>query len=88
MDAWTVRQLVFRDEALDKVVAEFNRYHDVPMVVDDPQLGALKINGVFDSNDPATLVTYLKTFETVQTHIAADGSVHLSIIASVTKPER
>jgi transmembrane sensor len=88
VDAWTVRRLVFRDETLDKVVAEFNRYHAVPMVVDDARLAALKINGVFDSNDPETLVAYLKSFETVQTRIAADGSIHLSIILTVTKPER
>jgi transmembrane sensor len=76
--AWTERRLVFRDKPLAEVVAEFNRYRVQPLVVDEGELGALKISGVFDSSDPESLVAYLKSFETVRVSRPHDGSLHLS----------
>ena len=34
--AWTERRLVFRDQPLDVVIHEFNRYRTHPLVLDDP----------------------------------------------------
>jgi len=76
--AWTERRLVFRDESLGAVVSEFNRYRTRALVLDDPQLGALKISGAFDLNDPESLIAYLQTFEGVEVVGAGDGSEHLS----------
>jgi transmembrane sensor len=76
--AWTQRRLVFHDETLRTIVNEFNRYHTRPLVLDDPQLAALKISGAFDLNDPESLVAYLQTFETVRVERPFDGSEHLS----------
>jgi transmembrane sensor len=74
---WTQRRLVFRDEPLVMVVAEFNRYRDRPLVVADPELAGLRISGVFDAGDPESLVSYLKSFERVDVDQLADGSRHL-----------
>jgi transmembrane sensor len=76
--AWTERRLVFRDKPLAEVVAEFNRYRVQRLVVDDAELAALKISGVFDSSDPDSLVAYLKSFETVRVERPHDGTLHLS----------
>jgi transmembrane sensor len=76
--AWTDRRLVFRDEPLNSVVSEFNRYRTRPLVLDDPELAALKISGAFDLSDPESLLAYLQTFETVQVRQLGDGSEHLS----------
>ncbi len=76
--AWTERRLVFRDEPLAGVIAEFNRYRVQPLAVDDAQLATLKISGVFDSSDPDSLIEYLKSFETVRVARPHDGSLHLS----------
>ena len=76
--AWTERRLVFRDEPLAGVIAEFNRYRVEPLAVDDAQLATLKISGVFDSSDPDSLIEYLKSFETVRVGRPHDGSRHLS----------
>lgn len=76
--AWTDRRLVFRDEPLNSVVSEFNRYRTKPLVLDDPELAALKISGAFDLTDPESLLAYLQTFETVQVRQWGDGSEHLS----------
>jgi transmembrane sensor len=74
---WTQRRLVFRDERLADVVAEFNRYHVQPLIIDDSQLADLRISGVFDASDPESLVSYLKSFETVDVK-PSDGGLHLS----------
>ena len=74
---WTQRRLVFRDERLANVVAEFNRYRVQPLIIDDSQLADLKISGVFDASDPESLVSYLKSYETVDVK-PSDGGLHLS----------
>ena len=76
--AWTERRLVFRDERLADVVAEFNRYRVAPLVIDDSQLAQLRMGGVFDASDPESLLSYLKSFETIDVAQANDGSLHLS----------
>ena len=75
---WTERRLVFRDARLADVVAEFNRYRVRPLIIDDSQLADLKVGGVFDASDPESLVSYLKSFETVDVDQPDDGSLHLS----------
>lgn len=75
--AWTERRLVFRDQPLDAVVHEFNRYRMHPLVLDDPGLASLRISGVFDLGDPESLIAYLGTYEAVQVDRRGDGSQHL-----------
>jgi len=75
--AWTERRVVFRDQPLDAVIQEFNRYRMHPLVLDDPPLAALRISGVFDLNDPESLIAYLGTYETVRVDRRSDGSQHL-----------
>lgn len=76
--AWTERRLVFQDQSLREVLAEFNRYRANPLVLDDPALGELAISGVFEIGDPDSLLTYLRRFEAVSMRTASDGSEHLS----------
>jgi len=75
--AWTEGRLVFRDQSLGEVIREFNRYRTHPLVLDDPDLAALRINGVFDPDDPDSLLTYLGLYETVQVDRRSDGSQRL-----------
>lgn len=75
--AWTQRRLVFRDQPLGRVINEFNRYRMHPLVLDDPALAALRINGVFDPSDPDSLLAYLGLYETVQIDRRDDGSQRL-----------
>jgi transmembrane sensor len=75
--AWTQRRLVFRDQPLGEVIREFNRYRTHPLVLDDPDLAALRINGVFDPGDPDSLLTYLGLYETVEVDRRSDGTQRL-----------
>jgi transmembrane sensor len=75
--AWMDRQLVFDDQPLSEVIAEFNRYRSVPIVLDDEQLATLKISGIFDASDPESLVAYLLRYEAVNVIHPNDGTLHL-----------
>ena len=76
--AWTERRLLFRDDPLSAVVAEFNRYRLRALVLDDPGLAAVRISGVFALDDPDSLLTYLNNFESVRVTQESDGKEHLS----------
>ena len=49
--AWTMGQLIFDDEPLSSVVERVNRYGGTQIVITDPQVGAMKISGVFNAGD-------------------------------------
>lgn len=58
--AWMERRLVFIDQPLSWIAAEFNRYNVAPRlrVVGD-SLGARRFNGTFSAHNPESLVNYL-----------------------------
>lgn len=58
--AWTDRRLVFQGTPLGEVVEDFNRFSRRPLVVDDAELAALAISGVYTSTDPASLIRFLR----------------------------
>jgi transmembrane sensor len=49
--AWTIGQIMFDDEPLSSVVERVNRYGGTQIVIADPQVGAMKISGVFNAGD-------------------------------------
>jgi transmembrane sensor len=49
--AWTVGHVMFDDEPLSSVVERINRYGGTQIVIADPQVGAMKISGVFNTGD-------------------------------------
>lgn len=64
--AWRQRRLVFRDRPLAEIVEEFQRYNRTPLIrVEGEELRARTFNGVFDADDPQTLVAYLATDNTI-----------------------
>jgi len=59
--AWRQRRLVFRKDSLAYIAAEFNRYNRAPQIrVEGEALGARQFNGVFDADDPQSLLLFLK----------------------------
>jgi len=50
--AWRVGRIAFEGETLREAAAEFARYSDTPIVIDDPNVANLTITGLFVSNDP------------------------------------
>lgn len=60
--AWVQRRVVFKQEPLANVVAQFNRYRKTPQLrVQDPVLAARQYSGTFDVDDPRSLEDVLAT---------------------------
>jgi transmembrane sensor len=64
--SWTKHHIVFVDEPLSVVVAEFNRYSKQPLEIADPALAEHRIDGGFDAFDRAALLEYLNRYQGVQ----------------------
>lgn len=60
VSSWSVGQLIFEGESLNAIVKQFNRYNRVQIVVDDPSLGMTELSGVFDADDPESLIKTLE----------------------------
>lgn len=50
---WREGFLSFEDEPLEQAVAEFARYSDTPIVIDDPAVAHETVTGLFRANNPA-----------------------------------
>jgi transmembrane sensor len=47
--SWRSGFLTFRETSLGDAVAEFNRYNERQIVIDDPQIAAIRLSGKFRS---------------------------------------
>ena len=75
--AWRNRRLIFDDESLAEVVAEFNRYNELQLAITDPTLAQERISGVFDADQPMTLVRFLERSNAIGPAEARSGRVIL-----------
>lgn len=60
LTAWQRGKLIFNGKPLREVIAELERYQHGRIVISDGQLGALQVSGVFDLNDPQSLLRTLE----------------------------
>lgn len=71
--AWTEQRLIFEETALSEVVAEFNRYNRVPLVVEDGDLAGRPITTVFRAHDASALVGFLELEPDIEVERGADA---------------
>ncbi len=57
--SWRNGVLTFRDTPLSSAVTEFNRYNTRPIVIEDDQVAALQIGGIFRATQPEAFVRLL-----------------------------
>jgi len=55
--AWQKGEIILSDASLAEAVQEFNRYGAVPIVLAGPEVGALRISGVFQTDKGAEFAT-------------------------------
>jgi transmembrane sensor len=67
--AWLRREIVFEQEPLGIVAAEFNRYSATPIEIETPELRTLRISGVFSADDTETFVAFLKSLDGVSVEV-------------------
>lgn len=65
-ESWRTGRVVFEQQSLGQVVAEFNRYALLPIEVSDPQLRELVISGAFDARDIDSFIAFLQATDAVQ----------------------
>jgi transmembrane sensor len=63
-ESWLRGQIAFEQLPLGEVAAEFNRYIPVPIEIDDPSLHSLRVSGVFDDQDSASFLAFVRTLKT------------------------
>lgn len=59
--SWRGGVLVFRDRNLGEAIAEFNRYNERRIVIDDPELAQLKIEGNFRATNVDAFVRLIES---------------------------
>lgn len=58
--SWRSGQLTFRDTPLSDAVAEFNRYNERKIVIEDPRIATLQLGGIFRSNNVDPFIALLE----------------------------
>lgn len=58
---WTRGELVFHESPLAEVVEEMNRYTAVKLRLADPEVGSIRLSGMFYGSDQASLVAALES---------------------------
>jgi transmembrane sensor len=64
--AWVQHKIVFEHRPLGEVTAEFNRYGKTPVEIEDEELQALPVTGMFDAGDTESFVEFLQTLPGVR----------------------
>lgn len=76
--AWAEGRLIFRNDPVEKVVAEFNRYNPVQMSVSDAALAARPISGVFDATKPEAFIAFIQSAASVRIERQGTRSIVIS----------
>lgn len=59
-------QLVFADQTMEEVARRFNDHNRVQIKIVDPNLASLKMSGVFNADDPESLVAFIRAVADVR----------------------
>jgi transmembrane sensor len=80
--AWRRGEVMLEKSLLADAIAEMNRYDRNRLVIDDPQIAALKISGIYRSGDNAGFARAVARMYRLQTE-ERDGAIHLTGAAVV-----
>lgn len=64
--SWLQHELIFEGQPLTDVIEEFNRYTRKPIVLADPGLEDIRINAVFHSTNPESLLRFISRYDNVR----------------------
>jgi transmembrane sensor len=69
--AWLHRKIVFDNEPLEQVAAEYNRYTATPIEIATPALRKLRISGAFATDDTDAFIAFLRSLKGVRVEVTA-----------------
>jgi transmembrane sensor len=70
--SWRTGVLMFRDQSLSEAIAEFNRYNVRKIVIQDPAIASLKIEGNFRATNVEAFVRLLESGFPVRAQVEPD----------------
>jgi transmembrane sensor len=82
--AWERRELSFDGQSLREAVAEFDRYTNRKLVIDDPSIAGLEIGGTFRALDVGSFVAALSRAFGIESRVTVRGTIHLYRVGDVT----
>jgi transmembrane sensor len=65
--SWRQGQLIFRNDTVAVAIAEMNRYSTSQLIVDDPEIAALRISGVFKTTHPENFIAAITSSYPIET---------------------
>lgn len=78
---WRHRTLTFSGDTLAEIAEDFNRYNRAPQIrIEGTALRARQFSGVFDADDPQSLVDYLASVLSKTGEISIDRSAGTIVI--------
>ncbi len=83
IDAWRTRRLEFSDTPLAEAVEEFNRYSTSHVTIGTPDLGAVRVSGVFRIGDADGFLFSLQEALHVEAHESEDEIVLLRSASAI-----
>ncbi len=75
---WRENKLYFDNVSLSEVVDEFNRYFEAGIILNDPDLGAEKVSGVYEITGPDAFSDTLAELFSLDVHKNTLGEVEIS----------
>jgi transmembrane sensor len=75
--AWRRGKVVFRNETLAGAVRRLNRYSRQQVVIDDPALASMRVNGVFDSGDAQGFADAMQAYLSLAVDFSQGSTIHL-----------
>lgn len=75
--AWERRELSFDGQTLSEAVADFGRYTNRKIIIDDPSIASLEVGGSFRALDLESFTAALGRAFGISSSISADGTIHL-----------
>lgn len=75
--AWNRGILIFRNDMLGDAIKEVNRYSQLQLVVDDPEVAALKVSGIFPTANQDDFVAALATLYPLRAEREQGGTIRL-----------
>jgi transmembrane sensor len=85
--AWTQRQLVFENQTLGEVAAEFNRYNRQHILIESARLRSQLVTGVFQANDPASFLGFISNIPQVRVTTSPAGHFLVALEQGVEATE-
>lgn len=76
-EGWTQGELVFKEQRLDALLAEANRYSDTKLTLADPALAEITISGVFRAGNQQALVSALERGWGLRAERLGEGEIRL-----------